>query len=299
MIDPIELPRTHWIEKALASVMSLTPGQVVCARGAAWGAGPMRGGMPRSNYYSTGPHAHPFVEICIALEGEAVLDLAGGRYRMSPPTVAVIEPGVSHCEARRRHDRNYALMWLGGAGPSLSTNVMTWQRSRGWKGRHVLVLRSVQARRLLERFLGDDPWMRPAWFEAVRRDLLATLSDLYIQSSDAARLPAPSSAADRHRPALEHVKAMLDEQAVAPLPVPRLAEIVGLSPNYLNTLFAQWQGESIHAYQQRRRLDAAMALLREGGLMVKQVASRLGYRDPFYFSRSFRKQFGVWPSEVR
>jgi len=297
--DPFDMPKTWWIEKAIANLVNLKPTQLACVNGTSWGAKPVKGGQRPDLRYSTGPHAHPFAEVCIALAGDGALELGEHRYRMTSPTVAVIESGVSHCEGCFRHDRNYALMWMGGAGPSLSSNVITYAPKRGWQRRHMFALRSTPGKRLFSRFVCDDPWMRESWFETMRQDLLATLSDLYIQARQYGTPTAATNPIERHMPALEHVKAVLDEQATESVAVARLAETVGLTPNYLNTLFNRWTGESIHAYQQRRRLDLAMQLLREGNLLVKEVASRLGYRDAFYFSRAFQKQFGVRPSAVR
>ena len=297
--DPADTPRPYWIEKALASLINLSPAQLVCAGNRPWGAPPMKSGPKPELRYSTGPHAHPFAEVCIALDGNSSLELGEQRYRVTPPMVAVIEPQVSHCEGCFRHDRNYALMWMSVAGASLSSNVITYTLSRGWKSKHMFALRSTPGERLFSRFTSDDPWMRRSRFETIRQDLLATLCDLYIQASQYGTPSSTANSIDRHKSALEHVKAVLDEQATESVAVARLAETVNLTPNYLNTLFNRWTGESIYAYQQRRRLDLAMQLLRDGELLVKEVAGRLGYRDAFYFSRAFHKQFGVRPSQVK
>jgi AraC-like DNA-binding protein len=41
-----------------------------------------------------------------------------------------------------------------------------------------------------------------------------------------------------------------------------------------------------------------MQLLHDGHLLVKQVARRVGYEDPLYFSRAFHEYYGQWPSAV-
>jgi AraC-like DNA-binding protein len=46
----------------------------------------------------------------------------------------------------------------------------------------------------------------------------------------------------------------------------------------------------------QRQLEEAARLLRTTGLRVGEVAGRVGFPDPLYFSRSFRALFSVPPS---
>jgi len=83
---------------------------------------------------------------------------------------------------------------------------------------------------------------------------------------------------------------------------PGLAEAAahaGLSPNYFHRLFHRTTGMTPFHYMETRRLDTARGILAEGRLNVKEVAAASGYENPFYFSRAFRKRFGVPPSAIR
>lgn len=48
-----------------------------------------------------------------------------------------------------------------------------------------------------------------------------------------------------------------------------------------------------------RRLQRAMDLLQQGNHNVAEAAAAVGYEDPFYFSRLFRKHMGIPPSACR
>ena len=46
-------------------------------------------------------------------------------------------------------------------------------------------------------------------------------------------------------------------------------------------------------------MEKARLLLRETDLKVREIAARLGYDDPFYFSNVFKKCVGVSPEQYR
>lgn len=78
-----------------------------------------------------------------------------------------------------------------------------------------------------------------------------------------------------------------------------LAAMLGLSPSYISRLFRRYFHTTPYQYLQRRKVDYAEALLREGGLTVAHAAARAGFQDPFHFSRVFKKIKGFCPGHCR
>lgn len=76
-----------------------------------------------------------------------------------------------------------------------------------------------------------------------------------------------------------------------------VAEQMGLSPNYFSSLFKEHTGETFMEYLVKTRIERAKQLLRGGGYKVYEVANRVGYADPRYFSEVFKKYAGVNPAE--
>jgi transcriptional regulator GlxA family with amidase domain len=58
-------------------------------------------------------------------------------------------------------------------------------------------------------------------------------------------------------------------------------------------------GESISSFVNTIRLKVAMKLLCETDMSVKQVAYTVGFSDPKYFSRCFKKKFNYQPSKMK
>ena len=78
-----------------------------------------------------------------------------------------------------------------------------------------------------------------------------------------------------------------------------LARAIGVSENYLSQIFRQELGLSPWEFLNRYRIKQAKELLRSTTDSITAVAARVGFSDPAYFSRVFRKQTGASPSAYR
>lgn len=80
-----------------------------------------------------------------------------------------------------------------------------------------------------------------------------------------------------------------------------LAERHHLSKNYFADKFRKEQGATLHEAILDEKLNRALLILRnEGrGVSVKNLSWMLGFSDPVYFSRLFRKRFGIAPGEAK
>jgi AraC-like DNA-binding protein len=126
----------------------------------------------------------------------------------------------------------------------------------------------------------------------VVRNLLENLIRRAIQ-------PRSNRIAPRVPAAYERVRRYLDTHYDKPITLAELAELAALSPRHLCVGFRRFFGAPPMAYLIRRRLNAAAALLRGTDHAVGEIGRRVGYSDPFYFSKHFRSRFGVPPSAVR
>ncbi len=83
------------------------------------------------------------------------------------------------------------------------------------------------------------------------------------------------------------------------LGVQRLCEELHISPGYFSSLFKKETKTTFVAYLQAYRLDMAKELLRSTDLKAFEIAERVGYADPNYFSFAFKKVIGISPKEFR
>lgn len=78
-----------------------------------------------------------------------------------------------------------------------------------------------------------------------------------------------------------------------------IAQNLLISPSYLSSIFKKVRGLSISQYLNQIRLTKAKELLTETSLTLTEIAQRVGYNDLFYFSKVFKKYFGIPPSSYK
>lgn len=78
-----------------------------------------------------------------------------------------------------------------------------------------------------------------------------------------------------------------------------VATFAGFTPSYFNVLFRKETGYSCMDFLMQLRIHQACQWLDTTDWSVKSIAARLGYEDPFYFSRVFSSIQGMSPKEYR
>ncbi len=78
-----------------------------------------------------------------------------------------------------------------------------------------------------------------------------------------------------------------------------LARRVPHSPQHFCSEFKKYFGQAPIEYLIRLRLRQARLLLRDHNLRISEIGRRVGYDDVYYFSRCFKKYFGLSPQAMR
>ncbi len=91
----------------------------------------------------------------------------------------------------------------------------------------------------------------------------------------------------------------MDREYAQPLDVEALARGANMSAGHLSRQFRLAYGESPYSYLMTRRIERAMALLRQGDLSVTEVCFAVGCSSLGTFSTRFTELVGMSPSEYR
>ena len=98
---------------------------------------------------------------------------------------------------------------------------------------------------------------------------------------------------------VQKVMIYLRENYSQPVDFASVAEAHAVSAPYLSRLFHEYAGISPSRYLTGYRMEQAKKLLRDSRLSIGEIAARVGYPDPFHFSKAFKNTVGVSPSQFR
>lgn len=230
----------------------------------------------------------PFAVIQHTLAGEGGLEYEGRRLSVpSGETMLVTIP----------HDHRYFV-----------------PMGRSWRFFY-LVLTGQEALRLIgEVIASTGPVMRlsPGALDRLAATLLSLLAGEATLPGEASTiayaatmalvddLSASTQPGDSTQPAWfvrvgSHVERHLGEA----LTVERLAVVAGLSRAHFVRQFTRLAGASPSEYVFRARMARAARLLQSSRLSVIEIAGAVGFADPNYFAKAFRRAFAVSPTEFR
>jgi AraC-like DNA-binding protein len=95
------------------------------------------------------------------------------------------------------------------------------------------------------------------------------------------------------------LQAYLADHLSEPTDLNRISAHFSVSKSHLCRVARRELGQTVLEAAEMIKMDWACVLLREVELPIKSVARRVGYKDPLYFSRVFRRRIGTSPREWR
>jgi YesN/AraC family two-component response regulator len=96
----------------------------------------------------------------------------------------------------------------------------------------------------------------------------------------------------------DHAIRFISENYTRPIGVKEVCDAVGISDSYMSRLFRRYSEVTFNSYLTQCRMEAAKKLIREKpDLMLRDIASCVGYEDSSYFSKVFKQYTGETPSQ--
>lgn len=102
-----------------------------------------------------------------------------------------------------------------------------------------------------------------------------------------------------HVDMISRARLRIREALESGLTIQQVAEEMGVSYSNFRKLFKEYTGLSPATYQQDLRLQRAKELLSTTDLSIKEIAYKLNFESPDYFSAKFKAKTGRRPSELR
>lgn len=103
----------------------------------------------------------------------------------------------------------------------------------------------------------------------------------------------------RTRPEIEAALTLMERELSEDLDVPTLARAASMSPKHFARCFKDLVGVPPMAYLQAMRLNGARAALERTTETTAAIAAAHGFADAAHFSRAFKRQYGMSPTQFR
>jgi len=239
----------------------------------------------RKYLWKIGTHRHGLLSQCLwVAAGPVAAVLDDARAVLSGPAVIVIPAGTVHSFKFGSDTQGYVLsvdlaQLIGAANPAHRVPIESLYAVPRAIDLRADAATSLRLGQLLEMLAREFI----LWILAMRAPRLG--------SSD------PAVALDASR--LKRFRTLIESHYLEHWPVRRYAGRLGVSETSLNRVCRRMTGgTAFELIQQRLGLEARRRLA-YGALAVVAVAAELGFKDPAYFSRFFRRQSGFSPVEFR
>lgn len=230
-------------------------------------------------------HGSPETILILCLSGSGSVHVDGERHVLTSSSWTTI-PALTPHEYRASDDDPWTIWWIhvrGADAAELSGPMLGAPQQ-------VMRLRSVDRVVALfdELITLLEGRLSPAHLLAASGVAWSLLTRLSADTM----LPAEGSALER---AIRYLESRIDGS----IRVTELASMVGMSPSHLTALFRESTGGGPGAFHTSLKMARARTLLDQTSIPVSEVAAAVGYDDPLYFSRHFRRIHGVNPTAYR
>jgi len=237
------------------------------------------------------PHRHDFYHFLFLEKGGGWHEIDFQRFKVKPGQLFLMRPGQVHSWSLSSATRGYVLEFT---RASLDRNRKTDEIWKFIETAPAMISspRAGEFAMTLRLMLGEFNERGNDFRLGLEHLLTALLLKISRESS-------PSPARTEGDTLVRKFQSMVEEDFSRHHKVDEYARRLGLTPKSLTTKVSRALGRSAGAILQERRLAEAKRLLAYSDLAVSEIGYELGYEDPNYFARFFRKHTGMAPGKFR
>ncbi|MCJ7842989.1 AraC family transcriptional regulator [Lederbergia sp. NSJ-179] len=260
-------------------------------------------------------HSHEFIELVYVVKGEAKHVFNGQTYRIQTNDIFIINPGEVHTfqvEPGKKIDIINCLFlpnliqdsWLKELGVSQSMDYFYIHPFLDNRERfhHLLNLKGTYSERvysLLEGMMYEyarEGSCYPTLIRLQLVELLILLSRIYNEQQSNQQDPATIESSNL---LVRRVCGYLARNYDQKISIPSLCKLFMISSRHLNRLFKQETNQTVVEMLQVIRIEKAKYFLTETNDKIIDIAIKVGYDDPAFFSRLFRRVVNCSPGKYR
>lgn len=274
-----------------------------------------RGNSPLADY----EHTNPYFEIMMVTEGPVFLQLENSRLELQSGDCILLKPWELHTAWKRTHEQA-GFFWIQFSSvPGLAEGTLeemnvplldimlenSKQELRTDAQREVEYLflprhcrpeRRYELLNLFEKLHHETE--HPQGYFRYRCTLLLG-QILHLIAEDMLHLSHGQTQVPASFTIYRQLVNYLNENYSLEIRRDRIEELIGRNYEYLCQVFKKYAGITIFTYVHHLRIQRAKHLLQNSGLEIRLIAESVGFQDPYYFSRLFKRFENCSPTEFR
>lgn len=244
---------------------------------------------PRHSY---GHVARPEYHLHFILDGKGYYEINNKHYTLNRGQIFVVPPNVSSYIYQADQEKPWYYAWIAFHG----TKAEYFMSQAGFDETHVIRSANIQP----EEFTGLIYEMLKASQLTIANELdragyLYLIMARLIDSNKIEPLTDRHSIDTYIKHALQYIQFNYNRN----INVQDIVNYVGINRSYFSYIFTQKMGVSPKEYLQQFRIEKAKTLLSDTSAPISEIALKVGYKDPFIFSKNFKKTEGRSPRDYR
>lgn len=230
------------------------------------------------------------------LEGHGWIELETEKYELIPNSYFIIPTYTAHKYGARETDP-WSIYWVHFAGNSAQKLYHKYALSEASSERPQVVQIPFEERRI-KYFDGLISLLESGYSREIVEYVNISLWQLlgsFVYKDFFSEIRNQNNETDIVDTAIKYMKENIDRS----ISVKELADHINYSSPYLYSLFKEETGYSPIHYFNHLKIQKACQYLSFTDMSIKEISYELGFNDPFYFSRMFKKLMELSPSAYR
>ncbi|WP_123042068.1 response regulator transcription factor [Cohnella candidum] len=128
---------------------------------------------------------------------------------------------------------------------------------------------------------------------------ISSLQSWIFDSFRMLRQSVENEARDDREIAVQKIKNYVQKHLVEDVSLQRLADYMYMHPVHVSRIFKLQTGENLSDYVLRLKMELAASLLANPAMKSYEISLQLGYQNPNYFNKVFKKYYSLTPQEYR
>lgn len=217
------------------------------------------------------------------IEGEGTIDIDGKLYHPKKGDTYLLPQGSNHCYYPDP-DKPWTKIWVNLSGQLVSDIINAYDFNS------TILFENLYIGDLLEELVQNTKNHTPDLFLTSGKIIYEIFYRLHAYTNQSELNLDPNARA---------LKDYINNHIFETITLTTLAELISKSEQHTIRIFKAAFGDTPYQYILNKKLEYAKLYLRNSGMSIRDVSSRLAFSDEFYFSNIFKKKTGLSPSEYR